>query len=75
MHLLPSCWETEDLDFIQQGLAKTYPDMAPGLRRAIILLSMDEVRPREGRDALRQRALSFARHCPASCGLDQLLAS
>lgn len=70
-----SCWAPEDLDFIQRSLVQAYPKMGPALRQAILLLSMDEVRPGEGREALQQRAASFARHCPANSGLEQMLAS
>jgi hypothetical protein len=74
-HLSSSCWPPEDLEFIQRCLTQAFPAMGPGLRKAIVLLSMDEVRPREGREALAQRAVSFARHCPATSELNHVLAS
>jgi hypothetical protein len=69
-----SCWSPEDLDLIQQRLSQSYPHMGPILRNAIVMLSMDEVRPSEGVEALQRRAASFARHCPAG-GIEQMLAS
>ena len=71
----PTSWQQEDLEFLQTNLARTFPQIGPTLRRAIVMLSMDEVSPRAGRKALHECATNFARHCPVDSGLEPVILS
>jgi hypothetical protein len=71
----PPAWAEEDLEAVAARLEADFPKMPAQLRRAILMLAAQELRPGRGRETLVNLATRYARGCPRTIGMEAALAS